>query len=497
MTATVKNPVRYGGFTRPRAVGIADMSLPATLALLADLWLCIQLMGFVPGWAKILLIAQLLVFLIACLFRNADGVSLWTRVARRMKFNTYAAAGVTEYKPAMIAAKGQANVLSSTVALEYETALGVKFCLLHYPFSQQYALGFICRPNGGERLDTEERNQRTTNWAGFGNALADIMGAAQFTVSVDSAASSQIQARRQMENFIHPDAPIDAQEVTRERLAMGNDNHLQNTTWVTVTFNAVEKGTSTKAREANAMHIARHLHIIQQQLSICGAGKVTPATERDFAEYMRAMLDPEARPLIEAAHADGEDTGLTWENCGPTYLKPSHEYLIHDQAVSTSLIMVRPPAGLFPDTVLKDMIAPRQDIEVKRVTLIFQVIDPGLAETLTRRDIGNAENRRQIQRRSSAAKREHALTERTADEIHEGFSLLDFTIVTTVTVTDPAKLKSAITVMRGTLGNGAGIRLSIATEQQDKAFWYGGPFGLDLHGHSVAEQTQRAATTAH
>lgn len=489
-------PAVYNGFTRPRGVGILDMSLPASLAFLADLLVTINIIGAVPGWAKLLLWAQLLVFLGACVVKNSDGVTLWTRASRKVRFNLFAGAGIAEYKPSFIGKKPPASVMTSTEAMEFKTSLEQVFTLIHYPISQQYAVVLRCRPNGGERLSTRDRNQRATNWGGFGTALSRIRGVAQYSVVVESAPRTQMETRRIMDDFLSddPDTPQDAIEVTRERMNYGTENHVGNDSWVTVTFNAIEKGISKKASAANAEYIAGVLPGIIQRLSDSGAGRVRPATEVEVAEYQRAMIDPQARPLIENAHAEGVDTGIRWDNCGPMHLDPSHEYLVHDQAVSATFVLSEPPTDSVPDDILRDLLLPHPDIEIKRVALIKQVMETGQAKTFASRDLSNAQNRARISK-GDPAQREMALAVRTTDEVNQGYALEDFTIVATVTVTDPEKLQRAILTMLSNLGPAAGCRLRLATEQQDTAFFYAGPFGLDLHQHSAAEVTQRRAMT--
>lgn len=492
-TAEIEEEARFSGFSRPRAVGLGMMSLPASLLFIANLFVVTQTMGFMPGWMKLLAVGELLVFLIACIVRDADGITLWSRTARKLRFSLISSTGITDYRTTIPQEKVPANVLSSTDALEYVpgTDNGTPFTALHYPDAQQYAVPMICRPNGGERMGVRERNQRTADWAGLGNDLAQIPSARQYTVTVEAAPRTEVEARRQMEDYIHPDAPAGAQEVTRERLNIGLEEHAGLTTWVTITFDAIEKGNSEAARRANAEHIAQLLPGIKRRLSTAGAGRVRYATERDLAEYHRMMIDPRTRPLIEEAHAEGEDTGITWKDSGPVSWKPRHDYLVHDGAVSQTMYMTQPPAGQFPDTVLRGLLEPHPDVEIKRVTLVKQVIHPGRATVLTQRDIGSAENRRENQRRSGKAKLEEKIALRNADENAEGFALEDFTIMVSVTVTDPAQLKRAGYVVRSALGPGAGARFRIASDQQDVGFLYCGPFGLDLHGHNVAERGQR------
>lgn len=494
MSTDTEQEVRYAGFTKPQTVGILGMPLSASLAILGDLLIVTQVAPLVPGWVQLLLWTQLVLLLGACLIRNTDGVTVWSRLSSRARFNLYSITGISEYNPSFLGKKPPVNVMSAVKPLEYKDALGQTFLLLYYPTSQQYAVILKCKPTGGERLDIRDRNQRTTNWGGFSAALSRIRGAAQCSVVVESAPRSQLETLQRMEDYISDDGPEEAQAVTRERMNIGTENHVGNTTHVAVTFNAVVKGNNQKAHQANAEHIAGELPGIIQRLSASGAGRVTAVREAEAAEYMRAMVDPQARPLIEEAHAEGTAPGITWETCGPMHFDPFHDYLMHDQAVSATMVLIEPPGEAVPDTILADLMAPDPNIEIKRVALIKQVLNTGLARTLTRRDLNNAQNRKKMYPNSDPAQREIQLAARTMDETMAGHALEDFTIVVTVTVTDPANLKRAIQTVIGQLGNSAGCRFRIATEKQDVAFFYAGPFGLDLHQHSAPEVAQRSVS---
>lgn len=496
-TTAEKPPVRYAGFTRPRMVGLGDMSLPASLAILADL-VVVMLTYNTVGWVgKSILVGQLLALTAACTFKNADGESQWARLTRRVRHAVYWRAGITRYRASLVSEQKLTGVLSESVALEYDTGLGQRFALIHHPYAQQYAVVLKCRPTGGERNDRRHKDQMTANWGAFGAALGNIPNAAQYTVVTESAPRSQAEARSTMESFVQEDSNDLAAQITRERIDLGVSSHSGNTTYVTVTFHATEKGTTAKAKDANALHIAQLLPGIIQRLTISGAGTVTPATEADLAEYVRAAIDPQARPFIEEARAKGQDTGVTWANCGPMAMTPHYDYLIHDQAISQTLVLTKAPAGAITDDVLRNILAPHPDIEIKRVALIKQVIEVGRAAVLTSRDAGNAELRREGNRRSGAARLEEQIANRTADEHAAGHGLEDFTIVITVTVTDPTHLAQAVQVVRSQLGPGAGFRFRPALDKQDTGFYYALPAGLDLHAHSATESVQRAATTAH
>lgn len=495
-TTTDEKPVtRYSGFRRPRSVGLADTSLAASLMWLGNLFVVLVTMSYFPWWVRVLMVAELVVFLGLFIFKDGDGVTQWTRITRRLRYMAYSRTGMTSYQAPLMGKKPVPGVLSQTVCLEYETALGQRFALLHHPFSQQYTAMLISHPDGGERHDRRQKDQRTANWGAFGAIMGNIPSVAQYTVNVESAPRTQMEDRTLMERFISPMAPLTAQQVTRERLAMGVDTHSANTTWITITFNAVEKGTSAKARQENALHIAQLLPGLMQQLSISGAGMVHPATERDIAEYIRAAVDPQSRPIIEAAHAEGEDTGLTWDDCGPSYMDPTWDYLFHNQAWSQTLIMTHAPQGAITSDMLKNLMAPHADVPIKRVTLLKQVIDSGRAAVLTGRDLGTAELRAETQRRSGTARAESRIAARTSDEVAEGHGLEDFTLIVTVTVEDRDQLKRAVEVVRGNLGRAANLRLKPALNQQGMTFWMACPTGFDPWAHSPSEHLNRAATT--
>lgn len=495
MSTTTETPVtRYSGFRRPKTAGLLDTSTGASLTWLADLFVVMMTFSYVPGWVGALLVVQLILFAFSLVVKDADGQTYWERGVRRVRFLVFTATGFTFYRAKLTKATPLTGVLSHSVALEYTTSLGVKFVLIYHPFAQQYVLVLILNPVGGERHDRKDRDKLTAMLGVFGTAMGNLPTAAQWTITTESAPRTRAETRGKMDAYIRTDDEDLAAVITRERLGVGVDHHIANTTWASVTFNAVTKGNTVKAHEANATHIAKLMPGIISRLSEAGGGHIEPATERDAAEYARAALDPQARPIIEAAHAEGTSTGLDWTNCGPQTMRPTYDYVIHDGGVSQTLIASGMPGGAITDNVLGNLVAPHGEVPIKRVTLVKQVIDTARANVLTSRDLANAELRREANRRSGLARMEERIAARASDAQAEGHGLEDFTLIVTVTVTDPPKLEEAVETVRGQLAGGVAIRLRPAYGQQDTMLYYGLPFGLDLHAHSVSESVSKAST---
>lgn len=496
MSTTTDNRVRYSGFTRPGSVGLGDTSMSVTIFWMLDLAATISLSQFLPApimwvlWGQVVLIALLNVI------KDEDGFTLWTRVSRKIKYTLFSAAGVTAYQATFVGSKPLTGPLSKSKALEYRSGHGKPFVLISHPYAKQYAAVFKASPVGGERHDRRHKDQMTANWGAVSAWLGNIRNARQLAVHIESAPRLQAESRYEMESFIAGDANPTAAAVTAERIQMGVEHYAGNLTHVVVTFDAFEDGNSDADRQKNALAIAQLIPTIQQRLNSAGAGRVEPISERDIAEYMRAAIDPQSRPLIEEARAAGADTGIDWNECGPVSMRPVYDYVVHDQAFSQTVLMTKAPQGAITDDILANIIRPSANIEIKRVALIKQIIDTGRANAVTTRDQINAEIREQTQKRSGTARKARKIAQRNSDALADGFGLEDFMIAATITVTDGDRLKDAMSAFRAQAGH-AGVRFRTAINQQVTMFYYTCPLGLDLHAHSASEEITRFATSKH
>ncbi len=104
------------------------------------------------------------------------------------------------------------------------------------------------------------------------------------------------------------------------------------------------------------------------------------------------------------------------------------------------------PRGEVHSAVLWKLLAPHREIARKRVSLLYRVLDPGLAARIVEADKRNADFRvNSAQRPSEHVLREQRSALATAQEEARGAGLVDFGLILTATVNgeQPERLAEA------------------------------------------------------
>ena len=78
---------------------------------------------------------------------------------------------------------------------------------------------------------------------------------------------------------------------------------------------------------------------------------------------------------VDIARQNG-GTGLRWEEAGPTYHNVEKDWYEHAGYYSKTFQMWKPPASVFYEDSMVDLLAPDQRITHKRVTLLYRPLPP-------------------------------------------------------------------------------------------------------------------------
>jgi hypothetical protein len=153
------------------------------------------------------------------------------------------------------------------------------------------------------------------------------------------------------------------------------------------------------------------------------------------------------------------------------------------------------PRGEVHASVLWKLLGPHHEISRKRVTLLYRILDPGVAARIVEADKRNADFRvASAQRPSEHSMREQRSAVATAQEEARGAGLVDFGLLVTATVDGNSadRLAEAEAAVEN-LAASARITLRRMYGSQDSAFAAALPLGLVLPRHLKVPQEIRSA----
>ncbi len=247
------------------------------------------------------------------------------------------------------------------------------------------------------------------------------------------------------------------------------------------------KGITPSGKKRSLDEVARDLQArlpgLTSSLAATGAGAVNPVSAAELCEIIRTCYDPASAELFEQAHAVGDPVELDWADVGPAAHDTHWDCYRHDGCWSVSWSMTAAPRGLSFSSVLTQLLSPHQDVDRKRITLLYRPIPSGVAAGLVESDKRNAEFRvSSAQQPSARTLTDLKAARNAADEEARGAGLVNFGLIVTATVPDPARLDDAKAAIDN-LSAGARILLRPVFGSQDSAFAAGLPLGLVLPAH--------------
>ena len=150
--------------------------------------------------------------------------------------------------------------------------------------------------------------------------------------------------------------------------------------------------------------------------------------------------------------------------------------------------------------MLADLLAPHPDIDRKRITLLYQPLDPARAARMVEQDKRNANFRAGSTSRPTArVVLEQGAAELAAEEEARGAGLVGFGLLATATVAEADQLddpRLAVEVARSAVENLAAtarIQLRPVYGSQDSAFAAALPLGIVLQSHVAVPREFRDA----
>ncbi|WP_407792047.1 MotA/TolQ/ExbB proton channel family protein (plasmid) [Streptomyces sp. L7] len=481
---THEGPRTYGNWRPPTSAGLLGLGSVGTgLLFVALLAILIALMsgGFLAALITAAIAGGLMLML---LLKNADGRSALSRVSNRIGWVSARSRGTHLYRSGPLGRTEWGTyqlpgVAAATRLSEHTDSYGRLFALVYTPISKTYAVVIGTEPDGASLVDPMQIDTWVADWGHWLSNLAEEPGIEGASVTIETAPESGTRLRREVELNLDPDAPAFAQAMLHEVIDTYPAGSSTVKAFVTLTFSAVpRKGAPARKPDEMARELAARLPGLTGDLQATGAGAAHPLSAQELCETIRVAYDPAAAQLIDEAHAQGETPELTWPDVGPTAHQASWSDYRHDSATSITWAMTQAPRGMVQSGVLARLLAPHRDIARKRVTILYKPIDPGRAAGLVEADLNAAQVHatatRKPQARSTLAVRAAAAT---AQEEASGAGLVNFAVLLTATVLDPAKEPEAAAAIDN-LSASARLRVRRVYGSQDSAFAMALPLGL-------------------
>lgn len=485
----VRGPRTYGNWRKPATAGLMGLGSLGTGLLLGGLIFVVFLVmigGMLAGFVGGILVGGLL---LAVLTKDKHDRNLITRMTVRMawwntrskKAHLYRSGplGRTPWGTFQLPGLAAPSRLS-----EHTDSYGRPFALLYVPATGHYTVVIGTEPDGAALVDEDQVDVWVAGWGHWLANLGDEPGIEAASVTVETAPDTGTRLRREVMSNIDPDSPSFAQAMLHEAVDRYPTGSSVVKAYVAVTFSAASR-TGGKKRKPDEMgpELAARVPNLTQQLSATGGGAAHPLSAQELCETIRIAYDPASAVLIDEAHANGEDPELTWPDVGPTAHQTMWDSYIHDGALSMTWSMTAAPRGNVQSNILSRLLAPHSDIARKRVTLLYRPLDAARAATVVEADLRAAEFRQTSSDKPSARDMVATRAARaTAAEEASGAGLVNFGLVVTATVTDPALKPEAMATVDN-LSATARLRLRLVHGSQDSAFAGALPLGLVLPKH--------------
>ena len=477
---------RIGVFGLPqRAMVIAGCGLVASMAMVLKGGL---LAGALTAVAVVL-------YLIPALLRSGHR-TLYEVTQMRVQFWWNRLSGATVYRsgPSSSVPGGRYRLpgFLARTELHVGTDLGRNtFGLIRDPALNQYTVLISASPRGAEPWTLEDRNLMTREWGAWLAELSvhgDIVGA---TATVETIPTSGEDLMQSVLRSVDESSPEIARRIQAESAVQFTRGQLTTRGWAAVTFRAATP-MQRKDPEAMAVELGQRLPALYQQLQYAGVS-ARPMTPTEIVGLAMSSYRPEVADAVTGSLLRSEDLGVDWEDAGPATAVTRPDRYKHPEYVSRTFEMAIPPQATFPDTVLRDLLAPHADLPRKRVTLVYRPFAAGESVKVVEQEHTDALDavRKTKKVVGAGAHKRLEETEAARQALARGAQLGQYSLMATITLPDNDKIAAGSAILTQ-LGSRAQIRLHPMNYQQDAAFAAALGMGVFLHQKSTISSFAKA-----
>lgn len=486
----------YGNWRRPTSPGLLGLGTAGTAALVLGMLMTVVLIVSV-GIVEALVFAGVAgLLLLALTVRDVHNRNLFQRLGARLGWWSTKTTGSHLYRSGPLGRTVWGTyqlpgLIASTRLTQHHDGYDRPYAMLYMPQTTSYSIVIGAEPDGAALVDEEQIDTWVADWGHWLRNLGDEPGIEGAAVTIETAPDTGLRLRREVELSIDPNANEYSKALLHEVVDRYPAGSSVVKAFVALTFSGKASGNKRRDPDDMARELGARLPGLTGDLQATGAGSASLMDAEELCEAIRVAYDPAAAVLIDEAHAAGDPIELAWSDVGPTAAETTWGGYRHDSGWSRTWAMTSAPRGVVQAGVLARLLAPHRDIARKRVTLLYQPIDPGRAAALVEADQRAAEfqatNRRRAAARDSLAVRAAAAT---AAEEASGAGLVNFGMLVTATVLDPDKAKDAAAAIDN-LAATARIRLRPVYGSQDSAFAAALPIGLNLAKHVMVPDLLR------
>lgn len=490
MTITESRPVErplYAPGTYPKKTGFFGLSLRASLFGGVGLVIVILTM-MLAGILSALVLAMFFALLLAPMVIRFERRSLYEVMQLKIQWWKRRASGSTVYRsgPNSRVPGGRyrlPGIFAATTLHVGTDRLGNEFGMIHRRRGDEYTVVFECYPGGDEALTQHEKDLMTADWGAYLAGLGlpgDIKAA---TVVIENIPATGLRLAREVEQNIGHSRSDIATQVMRESALYFPSGKSQQLARLAITFEATTKERRTDPEEM-ATELARRLPALYEDL--LGAGvEAAPMSAAQIVAFVHRSYNPSAEGDLEELDVLGEAHGLDWEDAGPATAVTKWDAYRHDGVESVVWEMQSPPDSVFPDSVLKPLLDPHDELTRKRLTMFYRPFTAGDATKKVDREYKDAlvalNQGKGV--KSAASELRLQATEQARHEQVRGAGLVRYSALMTVTTAAGQDVATASAITES-LAARARLRLRRAYGEQDAAFAAGLGAGVLLSDHS-------------
>lgn len=478
----------YGNWRKPVSPGLMGLGSVGTGLMIGGLVFAVLLVmtrGLGVGIGFLVVVGGAIVIVQT---RDQHHRNLAQRVGARLGWWSTRATGANLYRSGPLGCTHLGSfqipgIGGATTLSEHRDSWGRLFALVWHPRAG-YTVVLGSDPDGAALVDAQQIDLWVASWGHWLRQLGEEPDLTGATVTIETAPDTGHRLRREIDRAIDPDANPFSVRVLNQVVGSYPVGSSTVRAYVAVTFSGKQAGKRRPAEEM-ARELGARLPGLTGSLQATGAGAAAPLSAAELCEVVRIAYDPASATAIEEARAEGEIPDVSWTDVGPTAAEATWDTYRHDSGISQTWAMTGAPRGVVQASVLTRLLEPNSAVARKRVTLLFRPIDPARAAALVEADVRAAQFTATSHNRAQA-RDTYALRSATATAAEEaaGAGLVDFGMLVTATVTDPASARDSQAAVAN-LAGATRVRLRLVQGSQDSAFAAALPLGLSLASFST------------
>lgn len=479
----------YGDWMRRIPGGFRNIGMPLTIAGFVVVLVAVFVMTVNPFAGLGVAVAGIGVIAVLSV-RDRRHRNVADRAAERLSYRSQTRTGRGLYRSGFLGFvdDGSARlpgVLSRVGLIEALDGLGRPFCLIRHGHTGEYSLPLACHPQGAGLADPEVEDAYVASWARVMESLAVEAGVTQMTVTVDTSPDSGVRFRRTLSRRVVDDAPELAARAMAQVMDLYGTGGARNDVVLTLTFRYKDLHDKWLEPDEAARRISLLLPGLLSRIAAAGGGDARPLDVDRVSRMVRACYDPASQETMEATD---EPPVVEWEDAGPVAAASGWDWYRHDSGVSRTWEMCDPPRGNVNSSNLSRLLAPLQECDRKRVTVVFHMLSPERTAFLAEQNrVKAAAQVGQEKRATMGSVSQIGKADRQAIETNRGAVMVFFGLLVTATVMagddEAARLEAASRAVESAAG-GAKIDLRPCYGAQDTGFAASLPLGVNLQTYT-------------